>query len=556
MRSRRNPDAVADQITRTAAQDRSLAPWVRDHRPEIAAAVQQADSPATTAKLVDAADHQYRVVYMTAVTSLDGRGPVIPSNSPVNFRTLPTYPPQFQARDLSEAGERTKIDVMARGLDPIRLLSPHLDPTLGAPIVWISPDARMFVLAGNGRTLAILRAPEDVYAQYLREGRRIWPTLDWTAGPAGFRTMLVRAVFQPDGQALSMSAATQLAGASQASTAAEESPFGRALSTVRGLGLSFAGLPAVEWTDTITAENLRDFTDRNRAFVNAVLARLPKHKAPAYMNSADKLAELLSQIFISAIPARVMEIGLSDRHEQTAVIAALPTLITLHEAIRRGTVKPGWDLLPRLGLAFEAAQALVKRRMSVEAAVTALEQEGRQGRIADARTIFSDLDPMGLIFAIAIKKAAARTAPDRAIIEYLQPFAAAALNDAPGQGMLLGGASDPVQILAMAVDRKRLGARFRNNPVREYVPTHNLSADALALLRMLDDGHTPLLRYQPTPPPVLELLRLRLAVFREVARAVQPNMGRLEFTQHGKSWWRREVNREIAANLTRRHALF
>ena len=115
------------------------------------------------------------------------------SNFPGTFRVNRDYPAALQARDLSAPGESAKIQKIAANLDPVRLIWPHSDPTLGPPVGW--PDGgRYLVLGGNGRTIALLMASPEKYAEYLAVLRAAWPGLDVPALAPGERAMLVRVV--------------------------------------------------------------------------------------------------------------------------------------------------------------------------------------------------------------------------------------------------------------------------------------------------------------------------------------------------------------------------
>ena len=182
--------------------------------------------------LFDSEGKEYRATYAVVPTDATGEGPVVASNLPKTFEETPGYPTVFQARSLQRMGETQKIRKIASALDPDRLLLPHSDATLGAPVVWEgdgkthkmgdvslhTEKGRFYVLGGNGRTIALLMAPGDRYRSYVQRGRSLWSDI-WPSGgsPDGTRNILVRVVSHPDGKPLTFAQARTLAGRTQKS---------------------------------------------------------------------------------------------------------------------------------------------------------------------------------------------------------------------------------------------------------------------------------------------------------------------------------------------------
>lgn len=514
----------------SAAGQARLRNWAADHAPEILAAIARASTgPTVVAPIFDAEGRRYEAVYRVLPAALDGSGPVMPSHRPETLAPVPGYPPAFQARDLAEFAESEKIRQIAQGLDPHKLLVPHSDATLGAPVVWPDGHGRYPVLAGNGRTVAFLTAcarggtTSAAYREYLAAALDIWPAL----APAlrqhaqvGYILMVVRELRAADGAPLPQAQAVQFAGASQGSTAAEESPFGKALSSMRGLGITgVADLPAFTWNGPINQDTIGDFTHKNRAFWAALLARISPARRAGYENRAEKAAELVSQVLVTAIPPEVLRIGLDDRKEQAALMGGMPAIMTLHGGVKRGEVKAIWDLYPQLGAAFGAARVLARRRLSLDGAISAWENEQKQTGIEGTESSLARIDPLGLVFALALKKAAGRADPAAAMTEYLGPYITAALDDRPEQTGFFGfGAAgpSPVATLASAVDQ-RLARLARRNRGRQSGAILQLSDEAWHILTKLAQGTAVPLVYSRSSgiqnSAAAMLARLKLARF-------------------------------------------
>ena len=428
-----------------------------------ARAPSRAPSVAAMAPMFDSAGREYLVEYRVVTTAENGSGPVIPSNAPRTMAPVRGYPSAFQARSLAGAAETAKIREISRNLDPTRLLIANADATLGAPVVWpgeVHPGD-LYVLAGNGRAIALLGAPAARYKAYQREGRKLWPHL-WPKGSAakGKRRMLVRLVSNADGSPLTEVEAVNLAGASQASTAGAESPIGSALSTVRALGLTdLSGAPPFEWGGIITVDNVEELASRNQQFVRWLLGRLDPATAESYKTD-EGLTDLLNRIMVGFLPTVVQERGFASEKEERALLAAMPILVTIHQGVEDGRVKPGWDLLPLLGPAERFAS--VVRRLSVKQALSEIEKAARQVQLGEStpgaqtvQTLWDELPPLALMLGFALKKAGAVRDPAISIERYLTPYLEEALRDVPGQALMFGALEtadtappDPAETLA------------------------------------------------------------------------------------------------------------
>lgn len=453
--------------------------------------------------LFDAEGRRYSVTYQLLPLVVEDRasskpGAVLASNLPQSFRPSPGYPPALQARDLAEFAEREKIKRIALGLDPARLLVQHADPTLGPPVVWEGPPpagggfafgpskGQFYPLGGNSRTLALATAPEDAYAGYLAAVRDDWPGLAPTgAPPSGTRWGVFRVVHTPEGQPLTLEQAVQLAGASQAATAGAESVLGRATSVARGLGLTDLNQlpPLTGWSGPVHRDNIAEFRKINSVWWQAVLDRLDPARAQSITSRPEATAELVRQVMSLALPEEVRRQGLGNRQEEEALLSALPALITLHQRVEAGLTKPEWDLLPRLGVVAQGAREISRQRLSISAALSAWSESRRQKTLmGGAATIFDELDPLGLLFALALKQAATRADPEQAMAAYLEPYFAAAVDETRSAKAtdLFGGSSapkgEPADLLAKALGKqaqewegKQGTGERRENPRRQEI---------------------------------------------------------------------------------------
>ncbi|MBU6287339.1 MAG: hypothetical protein KGS10_04145 [Chloroflexi bacterium] len=472
------PSAVINRLRVVASKDYALAAWVMSAAGDIGAVVSATRAKLDTrrlalpdeagicspiAPLFDSEGRGYRVEYRILITDTDGSGPVITSNYPGSFRVNRQYPAAFQARDLSAPGESAKITKIANALDPVRLIWPHSDPTLGPPVVWPDGEGRYAVLGGNGRTIALLMAPDDRYADYLSVLRRAWPALDVPTLTPGKRAILVRVVGAKGGGALSQGDAIRLAGASQESTAAQEGPLGKALSVVRSLGVTDPGdLPTFQWDRAVKADPtvIREFQERNPGFWRDLMDRVGVGRRDSF-NDPHRAAELIKSICAGFLPENVRRLGFGDQKTEEAVLGAMPMIVSLAGLIRAGDVGPDWNLLPAMSDAVAVYEIVRKRRVPIAKIPELLEQEAAQMSLAGAETTLSQVSVLGFILGAALARAAGTKDPETTIAEILEPYYAKATSAiaAPGAMSMFGPPVDPVAELAAAA-RVRLPRQF------------------------------------------------------------------------------------------------
>lgn len=404
------------------------------------------------APLFDSEGRAYRVQYHVLGTAADGSGPVVTSNLPGSFRVNRDYPAAFQARDLSAPGESAKITKIANALDPVRLIWPHSDPTLGPPVVWPDEQGRYHVLGGNGRTIALLMAPADRYADYLAVLRRAWPSLDIPETAPGERLILVRVVAAKGGGALGQAEAIRLAGASQESTAAQEGPLGKALSVVRSLGITDPGdLPPFEWARSLKPDRLvvKEFQEANPEFWRDLMERVGAGRRESF-SEPHRAVDLVKSVCAGFLPEDVRRVGFGDQKTEEAVLGAMPLVVSLAGQIRANHVGPDWNLLPAMSDAVAVYDIVKKRRVAVSKIPELLEQEANQMTLPGAETTLSKVSVLGFILGAALARAAGRTDPEAAIADILEPYYASALTSPPGQSTMFGAVRDPVATLAAA----------------------------------------------------------------------------------------------------------
>jgi len=457
----------------------------------------------TTGPLYDAEGRRYSIEYVVLQTAIDGSGPIRTSNLPRTFAINAQYPPDFQARDLSSPAEAAKIQKIASELDPTRVLWTHSDPTLGPPVVWPNPDGAFDVLGGNGRTLAILMAPPERYAAYLDAIREHWAALAPIEPPwPGMRYVLVRVVRRADGSPLSLRQAVMLAGASQESTSAAETPIGRALSVARGLGIFDAReLPAFTWENPITIDNIHSFQEQNPAFWRALMERMDPAKRETYQQS-HKAVELVRQIMVSYLPTTVRQTGFGDEATEETLMAALPLIVSLETKIQEGLVKPEWSLMAALPDAVRLYRVIEKMPRRDRPKRTEmhklLEREADQTSMAGAEPLLAGISLLGFVLGVGLSRWSGLADPARGVADILRPYYAIADTKAvlqteamfapPAGGGLFGQSydSNPAMTLAGLMNLRipaRLPPGVRPNPApskRSGARTVTVTADTIA----------------------------------------------------------------------------
>jgi hypothetical protein len=425
--------------------------------------------------LYDALNRRYRTLTWVIETRVDGRGPLLASNLPGTLQSTPGYPPPFQARSLQRHGERMKISRIARELQPLRVLSPHIDATMGPPVAWRGDGTngtdrdQLYVLGGNGRAIALLMAPEAAYRRYEAIAQLMWPDL-WPSRPArrGSRYLVVRQVFSehctrravaqvlqdPEGARrtparceLSFAQAQELAGATQQSLSGRETPLGEALSLVRSIGLDpdtiASRVPAFRWAgvvakDTVTRSDGTGFVDHpdNRAFLSFLRSTLGAERFSQYMADPDNATRLINSVLIGFLPQSIVYDGFGSEAEERAMMAALPIMVTLQMDTARQTIPKGWELLPHIedarafvtktrGMSFRKTLSEIERMRQQETLAFGAPPSSPEGQVV--RTLADRIHPLGVLLGLTLKRAERARDPSIPIESTLTPYMLAAI---------------------------------------------------------------------------------------------------------------------------------
>ena len=470
----------------------------------------------------DSDGRRYPVTYRVIAAKVDG-STVVTSHHPQTFdwQTKPplNYPPEFQTRDLGDQNESAKINNIATNLQPDRLLYKHIDATLGPPVVW-PHDGRYYVLGGNGRAIAFLRAPEARYKAYLDMARCRWSCFPDTPAPAGSRWLLVREVHAPGGAHLSKQGAIQLAAASQRSTAASESRIGEAIGQVRSMQLTVENVPMVYQLEPLLGEDMGSFRqdqslpfglpdNTNNVFYNKVFRALDPARATAAANNPTIAAGILENVFLGLLPAVALKPSLyEDRRQVDALFGAAPAILTSRLLARDGKIPDDYDLWTALQEAVPLFEWLTEAKPTVKSLVRDLQQQASQvglfgggSQKKASRTI--EAPPLAWALALALWGAAKTLAPEAKVAGYLKSYFTALSDSAyrpgGGGGGLFGGfgrrAEDdrvpPGDLLGQSVPMYKQVSevlervRTRRNP---YPLRENRSAAHLASLRAKADS--------------------------------------------------------------------
>tara|TARA_Y100000389_G_scaffold192113_1_gene219207 strand:+ start:4080 stop:5534 length:1455 start_codon:yes stop_codon:yes gene_type:complete len=444
--------------------------------------------------LYDALGRQYRVLYRVEETKTNGQGPLLASNLPGTFKDTLGYPKAFQARSLQRAAERAKIQRIARQVDPLRLLMPTLDATIGSPVVWRShggdgtTDGVRYVLGGNGRTIAMLMANEGMYRKYERIGKKLWPRI-WPSKQArdGYRHILVRQVFPAACRRrdmvrnasaahcrLSFDAAVELAGSTQASQAAQETPLGKALSLVRSLGLDptniASQMPSFQWSGAIARDNVGGFMEDPRTLALRSWASRLMGQA-VYDNRTsdpDGAAKLFQSLMIGFLPQSVILAGFGSEKEEQALMAALPVLAQVSILAANRDRNQAWNILPSLpdartflrqvrNLSFKKTLNEVKRMANQE--TLTLTTVGGQSVL-----VLSDrMTPQAVLLSLILKRGEQARDPSIPVERVMRSYLKAVLKSPNPKNMSLFGAPPPPKVAlalgkALAEDMSGEGA--------------------------------------------------------------------------------------------------
>ena len=196
--------------------------------------------------------------------------------------------------------------------------------------------------------------------------------------------MLVRRVYNAQGEPLTLAQAKVLAANSQGSPAGEQSYLGRLISKARGLSLERGQSVTSSYNLKIqipmplSLRTVNQFLKSNPGF-SAELTRIMDAKS---RRQADTSQQSLYEMVVATmlymfVPDSIIRSGFVSQKEEQALIAILPYLGALHQ--RRRSAEYGnsslliqyWDLLPYLDTAREFA--LMTSNLAYEDALRAYE---------------------------------------------------------------------------------------------------------------------------------------------------------------------------------------
>jgi len=436
-------------------------------------------APKAVFPIFDGLGREYRVRYKVIQTDEDGKGPLMASNMPGSFFVNRDYPPKLQARDLSVPAEKMKIEKIAQFLDPVRLLLPHSDATLGAPVVWEGKKGEYYALAGNGRLISLLMAKDARYDLYEAAGAELWPSL-WPKkeSPKGKRAVLVRIITNKDGSKLTQKEAIQFAGASQVSTSGAETPIREALSFVRALGLNPDEIPAPQWYGEVTGDNVQRFAKENNAFIRVLLDQLDKSQRARVSVDNWVLSKTVSMALSGFLPPEIVNEGFGSVKEEEALLAILPALVYLNDLVKKGQVKKNWNLLPHL-VGAKTFLGKVKSKSYAKTidwiTDTLPNIKAQRGMFGGGEDKLKGLTPMGIGLGLYLKKAIGAADPASRAVALKKYIEEAVEEGRPKLGFGAMASIDPLTVLADELLGKQLGGQFmraiqstfgRSNPKR------------------------------------------------------------------------------------------
>ena len=401
-------------------------------------------------RMYDSTGKQYEVEYKILplhCSPKSGEGPnklpdgsVKPSNVPCSsyaygnavYAKTQGYPEEFQARELSSPAEVAKIRNMVENFDPLRVVAPSLDPTIGPPVTWNG-----YVIAGNGRTIALARWLQS--SMSAESNRKIYrelvhlyfpellKNLEQREGKYGLEwKCLVRAVDH-----LTFEEAVQLAGASQASTAGEETPLRKSLSRFRSWGVpDIMEMPPITTPMPLNRDTIRKFIDANSGFWYWTLNNIPDMLRTSVLNQTEaniRLDVARAMMVGLFLPPIIIESGFASETEEQVVMSMLPYVGALHQKVMAGKIYPYYDLLPHWEDARELSAITVGKgyKQSVDW-YNARCDKNQVKMFSQIRDPICELNKLGVALAFFIKHASNLANPRSAILrlnDYIEAVA-------------------------------------------------------------------------------------------------------------------------------------
>jgi hypothetical protein len=380
-----------------------------------------------------------------------------PSHNARTFSATPGYPQELQARARAGRAARLQVAMLARGLEPLRMVAPSSNATDGPPVVW-----GRWVVSGNGRAmaLAIWQKNEETRGEYRVAVGRRWRSrplgsiLEAARGPL----IVVRALV-----GATRAQAVALAGASQGTQSAGLNEAERAQSRARSSGTtSPLELGAFRWVEEVTPITFSRFKRANREWWLAAVALVSAAKRTS-LEDPELGAAHVRDILAGGLPPGSLDITNRSAWAADALAGTLPGIWTIQSEIAAGRIFGRWSLLEHLKGA--ARWFLKAGTKSIQALAVDVDDEDRQMQIApaEAEADLHGVDPLSVALGVLLIRAGRRVAPKRAAAGYMARYLEAAESFDPNQGDMFGAPSegDPAGELARIV---RFRFKRRKNP--------------------------------------------------------------------------------------------
>lgn len=408
--------------------------------------------PAAADTVFDSEGRPYRVRWVALPKS------AIVASHDADGRAVEGYPRELQARDRSSASSRVQVQRIAAELEPYRVLAPSSSVTESAPVVWQEQKHRYLVVSGNGRTAALEALDPKKRAEYLKAARELFPSIEIPRGGLIVRELV----------GVGWDEAVQLAGASQASSAAALSVLEQAVGVARAVDVRGAdellALGPVRWTKPVRAEDWLAFAAANNAWTAALFGRLDAARRPSVEGDPGEAALFVTDVMVGALPISVVRGGLGDRLAEQALRGALPGIWTVEALVRGGQLDAGWSLLDALPDARRLYQMAGRKGIAQLARDVAADAENLSlDLVDDELPTLGELDRLAVALGVALLRAGRRADPQAAAAGYVARYVDEALDQNRAAGDLFGAVGPtPADVLSRIVRWR--DPRRRKNP--------------------------------------------------------------------------------------------
>jgi len=405
------------------------------------------------APLYDRNRREYRVRY-AAVPLAD----LVVSHEPGTGRMNPAYPQGLQARDRSSAASLRQVEQIAGDLRPELLVGEHLDATSGPPVVWRDPKAgQYYVIAGNGRVMALNRAPAEAIGRYHQAVTERAESLGIKRVPEG--TALVRVLDAPD-----IETAKRMAASSQEGLSAQQTDLERAVGRAREVGLEdVSELPGfASPKEPITRDNVLPFLAENARLRNWLRERVGDRWAELESNP-EAAAELVNDLMAATLPRQVHSVAQAASKDVEAMFQATAApMAALTREVDTGNIEAQYDLARHLADAAELFKLLKGRKGSIGKLLDDLDEVAETPTFGGTgfEDVLDRVSAEGVALAVAFARAASHKASAAEMLTKTRNYLEAA-RDATHQEALFGDKPTAGELIAdhfkLGNDRAALG---------------------------------------------------------------------------------------------------